>query len=135
MPVAAWFQLRGWDRERTLFALHRLTGWAILAFLVVHIVFVHEIAEGQGAWSYVNGLDSGPIGDAFFLLVGAALLFHTLNGVRIMLIEWQILTPKATRAGYGPEVWLRGRRHRWYVTGMFAVGIVLLLWAGWILFT
>jgi succinate dehydrogenase cytochrome b556 subunit len=134
MSVSTWFELRGWDVERTLFVLHRVTGWAILLFLVVHVVFIHEITAGQGAWAYFTGLDTSPIGEAFFLLLGAALLFHAFNGVRIMLIEWGLLVPKGVRAPDSPEQWMRGRRHRMYVSGMFVLGIVLLVWAGWILF-
>jgi succinate dehydrogenase cytochrome b556 subunit len=135
MGTSAWFQLRGWDRERTLFALHRVTGWTILLFLVIHVVFIHEITAGQGAWAYLTGLDTSPIGEVFFLLLGAALLFHAFNGTRIMLIEWGVLTPRGPASSDPEGQWMRGRKHRMYVTAMFAIGIVLLGWAGWILFT
>jgi succinate dehydrogenase cytochrome b556 subunit len=134
VSVAEWFQVRGWNLERTLFVLHRITGWAILAFIVVHIVFIHQITAGQGSWGTLANFDQSPIGQVGLTLLGAALIFHALNGTRIMLIEWNVLTPKADRTGYGGDRWLEAKRHRTYVSLMFVFGIVLLGYAVWVIF-
>ncbi|MCI4323443.1 MAG: succinate dehydrogenase [Thermoplasmata archaeon] len=134
MPVTEWFRIKGWNLERTLFVLNRITGWAILAFLVVHIVFIHQIDAGQGAWGSLIAFDASPLGQVGLALVGAALIFHALNGTRVMLIEWNVLTPKPELTGYRGERWLEAKRHRTYVSLMFVIGIVLLVYATWVIF-
>jgi exosortase/archaeosortase family protein len=134
VTTSEWFRFKGWNLERSLFALHRITGWALLVFLVVHIVFIHEITAGTGVWGSLDAIDRSPWGQIGILIVGAALIFHALNGTRIMLIEWNVLTPRPGASGYSTDQWLAARKHRTYVTVMFVIGIVLIVYAAWVIF-
>jgi exosortase/archaeosortase family protein len=134
VSTSEWFRFKDWNLERTLFALHRISGWAILGFLVVHIVFIHEITDGTGVWGSLDAIDRSPWGQVGILVVAAGLIFHALNGTRIMLIEWNVLTPRPDARGYSTEQWLSARKHRTYVSAMFVIGLVLLVYAAWVIF-
>jgi succinate dehydrogenase / fumarate reductase cytochrome b subunit/succinate dehydrogenase / fumarate reductase membrane anchor subunit len=49
MGTSEWFKVRGWNIERLLFALHRITGWGLTAFIVLHVLFVHQVTYGERA--------------------------------------------------------------------------------------
>ncbi|MFP3205669.1 MAG: hypothetical protein RXS23_09845 [Metallosphaera yellowstonensis] len=58
------------------------------------------------------------------------LIFHGLNGVRIMLIEFGYLLTEPKEQEYLYQVWLKNRRHRGYVLFMGILGIFLTILAG-----
>ena len=70
--------------------LHRITGIAIFFFLLVHILDTALIRVSPEAYDAVIGTYKNPImGLGEVALVGAV-VFHALNGLRIILIDyWQ----------------------------------------------
>ena len=67
---------------------HRVTGLAILLFLLVHIVDITLIGFGPTIYNDAIGIFSlGPIRFVSVALVGAV-LYHAFNGVRIILIDF-----------------------------------------------
>lgn len=68
--------------------LHRVTGVGVLLFLFAHIIDTVLVAWGPEVYDKVIGIYKQP---AFrFLEVGllAAVLYHALNGVRIIIIDF-----------------------------------------------
>lgn len=70
--------------------LHRITGIGIFFFLLVHILDTALIRVSPEAYNAVIGTYKNPImGLGEIALVGAV-VFHALNGLRIILIDyWQ----------------------------------------------
>ncbi|MBI4437016.1 MAG: succinate dehydrogenase, cytochrome b556 subunit [Candidatus Omnitrophica bacterium] len=86
-------------------ALHRATGVGVLLFLFIHIIDTAFIIFGPEAYNHLVSLYK----QAFFrpLEVGllAALLYHSLNGIRICLIDfWPTLARFQERLFYGVMV-------------------------------
>lgn len=68
--------------------LHRVTGLAILLFLLVHIVDITLIGFGPTIYNDAIGIFSlWPIRLVSLALIGAV-LFHAFNGIRIILIDF-----------------------------------------------
>lgn len=68
--------------------LHRVTGLAILLFLLVHIVDITLIGFGPTIYNDAIQIFSlWPIRLVSLALI-AALLFHAFNGIRIILIDF-----------------------------------------------
>ena len=69
-------------------ALHRITGVGVLAFLLVHILDTFLIILGPEYYNAIIAIYRLPT--FRFLEVGlfACVLFHALNGVRIILIDF-----------------------------------------------
>jgi len=68
---------------------HRITGLAILSFLLLHIVDIFLICWGPAHFNKLLVLYTAlpfRVGEVFLF---AAVLFHALNGVRIILIDFQ----------------------------------------------
>ena len=67
---------------------HRVTGVAVILFLFAHIVDTAVIGWGPEAYDRVASVYHNPIVRALELGLVAAVLFHSFNGVKIMLIDF-----------------------------------------------
>ena len=68
--------------------LHRITGVAIFFFLLVHIMDTALVRLDPAAYNGVIGTYKTPIIGLGELGLVAAILFHALNGIRIILIDF-----------------------------------------------
>lgn len=93
-------------------AFHRISGVAIWAFLVLHVVDIFLVGAAPEAYDTLLFIYATPAGIVMEWLLGAAVLYHALNGLRIIVMDfWPPLT--------------RFHRQLWYLNwGVFAlVGI------------
>jgi succinate dehydrogenase / fumarate reductase cytochrome b subunit len=69
--------------------LHRLSGLAIVVYLVDHITSVGRAAWGREAYnSLVIGTYAGPVYRIGLTLLVGAVLYHTISGIRVMAIDF-----------------------------------------------
>jgi succinate dehydrogenase / fumarate reductase cytochrome b subunit len=69
-------------------ALHRITGIAVLFFLFVHIADTALVGFGPRLYNKVVHAYHNPVIRLLEIGLAAAVLFHALNGVRIILIDF-----------------------------------------------
>jgi len=88
---------------------HRVTGFAIFMFLLVHVLDTALVRVSPEAYNEVMATYKNPVmglGEAGLV---AAILFHSLNGVRIVLVDF----------------WAKGPRYQaqmlWVVLGLAVV--------------
>ncbi|OGL48271.1 MAG: succinate dehydrogenase, cytochrome b556 subunit, partial [Candidatus Schekmanbacteria bacterium RBG_13_48_7] len=70
------------------FAVQRITGIALAAYLVLHVLTISAYRNGQEAFDTSVGKFDNTIGHflEYFLLL--AVLLHLLNGIRITLVDF-----------------------------------------------
>ena len=68
--------------------LHRITGVAIFFFLLVHVLDTALVRISPEAYNGVIGTYKTPIIGLGELGLVAAILFHALNGIRVILIDF-----------------------------------------------
>jgi succinate dehydrogenase / fumarate reductase cytochrome b subunit len=85
---------------------HRVTGLALLLFLCIHIVDVSLLSFGPTVYNDGIALFDQVIVRLLSLALVAAVLYHAINGIRIILIDF----------------WNKGAR---YQRAMFAIVMVL----------
>ncbi len=90
-PRQSWFQtLVGYHKFSGSWAwiLHRLTGIGLTAYIIIHIYALSSLQRGREAFDAEMKLFTSP----FFLFLewalGALVVYHALNGVRIVLIDF-----------------------------------------------
>jgi succinate dehydrogenase / fumarate reductase, cytochrome b subunit len=110
LPVR-YLQYRGGEGMMA-WALHRISGVAIWAFILLHVLDIWLVGANPGLYDEVLRLYASPIGRVGETLVGAGLLYHALNGLRIIVMDFW---PSTT-------VW---HKQLWYACWVifFAVGI------------
>lgn len=82
----AWMTPRWRDPGWYAFVLNRLTGLILVAYLLAHFVVLSRLTAGAEGWDELLGLfGSRPflVGD---VLLVAAVIFHGLNGLRVVLL-------------------------------------------------
>jgi succinate dehydrogenase / fumarate reductase cytochrome b subunit len=85
------------EANRWAFYLHRLTGVAIFAFLCLHVLDVGVWLVSEPVFDELHDLyGSAPL-RVFECALLAALLFHALNGLRILAIDAADLGAAAAR--------------------------------------
>lgn len=84
--------------NRLAFYAHRLSGIAIFAFLALHIVDVSLVAISPALYDDVHELYGTVAMRLFECGLLFALLFHALNGLRLIAIDaWDLGSAAATR--------------------------------------
>jgi succinate dehydrogenase / fumarate reductase cytochrome b subunit len=68
--------------------LHRVSGVAIILFLFAHVVDTAVVGWGPDAYNRVASVYHNPFIRLLELGLVAAVLFHSINGVRITLIDF-----------------------------------------------
>ena len=81
-------------------ALHRLTGVGVLLFLFAHILDTALIILGPNLYNKIIGIYRLPLFGLAEIGLFAAVLYHSLNGVRICVIDFW---PATTR--YHKQMW------------------------------
>jgi succinate dehydrogenase / fumarate reductase cytochrome b subunit len=69
-------------------ALHRISGIMLAGYLFLHIWVIHHLAQGETAFNAVMALVQTPF--FHFMEIGllGIVIFHGLNGLRVVLAEY-----------------------------------------------
>jgi succinate dehydrogenase / fumarate reductase cytochrome b subunit len=67
---------------------HRVTGVAIILFLFAHVVDTAVVGWGPEAYNRVASVYHNPVVRALELGLVAAVVFHSYNGIKILLIDF-----------------------------------------------
>ena len=88
-------------------AFHRLSGIAVWAFVVLHVLDIYLVGGNARMYDELLQFYASVPGRFLEVLLGGALLYHALNGIRIIVIDlWPAMST------YHRQIW----------------------WASWVLF-
>jgi succinate dehydrogenase / fumarate reductase cytochrome b subunit len=99
--ILEWF--RGLNIERIYFAIHRITG----IYLVLYIFPRPYLVLLSGNWGEALKLDMTPVGKILAIIFIFSILFHGINGLRIVLIELGLISGRPLRHPIKPIPALR----------------------------
>lgn len=97
-------------------ALHRLTGLGILAFLIIHVAETAAVVYWPDFYNEALNLYKNPVFRFAELLIFFSVLFHALNGLRIIIQDFY------------PLAMLHQRRLAWAAGAISAVLIIPVAW-------
>jgi succinate dehydrogenase / fumarate reductase cytochrome b subunit len=86
------FSYRG--REGTLaWAFHRISGVGVWAFVVIHVLDIYLVGADPVLYDELLDFYASTAGRLLEVVLGAGLLYHALNGMRIIIIDlWPSMT-------------------------------------------
>ncbi len=74
-------------------AFHRISGIAIWAFVILHVIDIYLVGGNPNLYDEVLRIYASLPGRIMEVLLGAALLYHALNGLRIIVMDfWPSMT-------------------------------------------
>ncbi|MBP1704547.1 MAG: succinate dehydrogenase, cytochrome subunit [Chloroflexi bacterium] len=93
-------------------AFHRVSGVAVWAFILLHVLDIWLAGANRALYDEVLQLYASPIGRVGETLLGAAVLYHALNGLRVIVMDFWPATA-------------RHQRRLWYLVwvAFFVVGL------------
>lgn len=94
--ILGWLKLRGYSIEKLMYVAQRISGVGIIIFLLSHILNVGLVYAVTGELWEPPGL----IGKAVLVMLGIIVVFHTFNGIRLVLAEYGFIVGKPKRAVY-----------------------------------
>lgn len=77
---------------------HRITGVAVFFFLLVHVLDTALVRVSPNSYDEVIATYKTPIINLLEVGLVAAVLFHALNGVRIILVDFWAAGPRHQKA-------------------------------------
>lgn len=89
---------------RWSFYLHRLTGVGVLGFLALHIVDVSLFSISHRLYDRVHAVYGTPVLRILECGLVFAVVFHTLNGLRLLAVDGMGLSARAARRSLVPVV-------------------------------
>lgn len=98
--------------ERVAYWLMRLTGLGLLAYFVAHIYETSSILQGKAGWDEFLELTQTTEGHLFLTLVIGMCVFHTVNGIRVMLGHGGVGVGKPSRPDYPYTPSSQNARHK-----------------------
>ena len=109
-PLKAWFDVRRRRLGSWAFALNRLTGIGLTLYLLLHLGVLSLLLQGEEGWNDFIVVAKSPFFLTLDVLLLIGLLFHGLNGIRVVLV--------------GIGVGIRNQRSMFWV--LMVIGLVLL---------
>jgi succinate dehydrogenase / fumarate reductase cytochrome b subunit len=103
---------RRYGIERVAYLLMRLSGLGLLAYFVAHIYETSNILRGQVGWDELLEIISTTEGHIILAIVIGMCVFHTVNGVRVMLGHGGVGVGKPTRPDYPYNPASQNYRHK-----------------------
>ena len=91
---------RRYGIERVAYLLMRLSGLGLLAYFIAHIYETSSILKGQVGWNEFLELTQTNAGHAILAIVIGMCVFHTVNGIRVMLGHGGVGVGKPARPDY-----------------------------------
>ena len=86
--------------ERVAYWLMRITGLGLLFYFIGHIYETSNLLDGKAAWNSMLELTQTTEGHIFLTLVIGMCVFHTGNGIRLMIGQAGFGIGKPSRADY-----------------------------------
>lgn len=68
--------------------LHRITGIALIGYLFLHIYSISPLTQGEAAFNAKMGQFTTPFFMVLEWFLFAFVIFHSLNGIRIVIVDW-----------------------------------------------
>lgn len=100
-------------------AFHRISGVAIWAFVILHVIDIFLVGAAPGVYNTLLAFYATPAGILMEWLLGAAVLYHALNGLRIVIMDFW---PRMTR--YHKVMW----RINWVIFAIIGIPVT------WVIF-
>jgi succinate dehydrogenase / fumarate reductase cytochrome b subunit len=113
-----WFDTRHRGPETWAYALNRITGLVLVAYLYIHLAVLSLLVRGPASYDTFVDVVRSPVFLSFDLVLIAGWLIHALNGLRLTVIG----------LGFGV------RAQRMMLVGATVTGSVVLVVMGLLLF-
>jgi succinate dehydrogenase / fumarate reductase cytochrome b subunit len=139
--IRGWLNPYHYNLERWAYVFQRLSGVLILLYVLGHIGDTSFFVGGpfgtgpsQSSWALDLSVTENVVGHLILALTATIVVFHGVNGIRLILAEYGIIFQKPSRIEYPYKA--KGLRdlQQHMIWAAIVLAIVAALWSGTILF-
>ncbi len=139
--IMGWINPSHFNLERWAYVFQRVTGIAILAYVIGHIgdtsFFVggpFGVGPSTSSWAGDLNITENIIGHTILTLVVLVVVYHGINGIRLILAEFGIIFEKPSRPDYPYRAKSLRTLSKHLIWVAIVAAIVAAFWTGSILF-
>jgi len=136
--IRGWINPYHYNLERWAYMFQRVTGVAILLYLLGHTSFFVGGPTGTGpspsGWSFIGSIFENPFGHLILVLLVLVLFFHGMNGIRLILAEFGLILKKPGAIEYPYEAKSLGLGQKYLFWLGLTVAVIGAVWAFMIIF-
>lgn len=139
--VLGWLDPRHFNLERWAYVFQRVTGVAILLYLLGHLgdtsFFVGGptgIGPSPSGWTFISSIFENGFGHMILVLVALVVFFHGINGIRLILAEFGLIFKKPAAIEYPYRAKSLSSVQKYLVWLAIALAAIGAVWAWVILF-
>ncbi len=139
--IWGWLNPYHYNLERWAYFFQRVTGVAILAYLLGHLGDTSFFVGGptgtgpsQSSWAFIGSIFENDFGHLILVMVALVLFFHGTNGVRLILAELGLIFKKPGKIEYPYEPKSLALGQKYLVWLAIALAILGAVWAYLVLF-
>ena len=125
---------RRYGIERVAYLLMRLSGLGLLAYFIGHIYETSKILQGEFGWNEVLEITQTTEGHVLLAIVIAMCVFHTVNGIRVMLGEGGVGVGKPARPDYPYIPASQNARHKMGIYSAIVLAAIAMLYGLGVMF-
>ena len=139
--IWGWLNPFHYNLERWAYMFQRVTGIAILAYVLGHLGDTSFFVGGptgtgpsQSSWAFIGNIFENSFGHLILILVTLVLFFHGVNGVRLILSEFALIFKKPSSIEYPYKAKSLGSGQKYLIWVGIAVAVAAAVWAFLVLF-
>jgi len=114
--------------ERVAYWLMRLSGLGLLAYFIAHIYETSMILKGSVGWQEVLDLTQTIEGHIILTIVIGMCVFHTVNGIRVMLGHGGVGVGRPTRPDYPYIPQSQNYRHKIMIYSAIVLAAIAMMY-------
>ncbi|MDX1595473.1 MAG: succinate dehydrogenase [Nitrosopumilaceae archaeon] len=120
--------------ERVAYWLMRLSGLGLLAYFIGHIYETSSILKGEAGWIEFLELTQTTEGHLLLTLVIGMCVFHTVNGIRVMLGHGGVGVGKPGRPDYPYTPASQNARHKMAIYSAIVLAAIAMVYGMAVMF-
>jgi succinate dehydrogenase / fumarate reductase, cytochrome b subunit len=136
-----WINPYHYNLERWAYTFQRITGLAILLYVIGHIGDTSFFVGGPfgsgpnpNSWRLDLSITENALGHVILMLVVLVVVYHGVNGIRLILVELGIIFSKPTKPQYPYKPMSLRAMQQHLIWAAIILAILAMVWSGWILF-
>lgn len=125
---------RRYGIERVAYWLMRLSGLGLLAYFVAHIYETSNILRGKVGWDEMMAMTQTVEGHIILTIVIGMCVFHTANGIRVMLGHGGVGVGRPARPDYPYTPASQSSRHKIAIYSSIVLAAVAMMYGMAVMF-
>lgn len=139
--IMGWLNPYHYNFERWAYVFQRVTGVAILLYVLGHLGDTSFFVGGPtgtgpsaSSWAFISSIVENSFGHLILVMVALIVFFHGMNGIRLVLAEFGLISKKPAPIEYPYKPKSLTRPQQYLVWLAIAVAVIAAGLAWWILF-